>query len=104
MSSPYTNDTQIYLLMSSREKRGRGFYERSGTYTFAFTTQAKARKFLKEARAVGLLTDIDVLYEMTVGEYFQWKAAGKTTADLNIDPAPDMLHHPFFFHGRFQDN
>ena len=100
----YTEETEIYLLMSQNEKKARGFKDRNKSFTFAFTCRNKAKRFLENARIFGMLSDVNLLYQMTVGEYFQWQEEGKTTADLTIDPAPDMLEHSVFALSRFQNN
>ena len=100
----YTDDTCIYLLMSEKVKQARGFQDRNRALTFAFTTRKKANAFLKKAREVGMLTDVDLLFQMTVGEYFEWKAQGKASADLAIDPQEDMLQHPVFASHHFSSN
>jgi hypothetical protein len=100
----YTSDTAIFLLMSQKEKRARGFGDLKRTFTFAFTAKDKAEAFVKEARTVGMLLDVDLLYPMTVGEYFKWKKEGKTEADLAFDPDKDLLKHPSFTGMRFGQN
>ncbi len=100
----YTDDTRIYLLMSQKVKQARGFQDRNRALTFAFTTRKKANAFLRKAKAVGILTDVDLFFEMTVGEYFEWKKQGKASADLAIDPPEDMLQHSVFATNRFQHN
>ena len=100
----YTEETEIYLLMSKDEKKARGFKDRNKSFTFAFTCRDKAKVFLENAQTVGILSDVNLLYQMTVGEYFQWQEEGKTEAQLTIDPAPDILKHPVFALSRFQNN
>lgn len=92
----YTDATPIYVLMAQKDKRARGFSDGKRAFTFAFTTKDQAEAFLKEARAVGMLLDVDLLYAMTVGEYFQWQKEGKTAAELTIDPDAGLLQHPQF--------
>lgn len=92
----HTEDTSILLLMSQRDKRARGFTDTRRAFTFAFTTKEKAEAFLLEARVVGMLLDADLLYAMTVGEYFEWQKQGLATGDLTIDPDAGLLKHPQF--------
>jgi len=99
-----TEDTSILMLMSQRDKRARGFGDLRRMFTFAFTTKAKADAFLKEARAVGMLLDVDLLYVMTVGEYFEWQKDGRATGDLTIDPDAGLLAHPKFQAMRHANN
>jgi hypothetical protein len=60
--------------------------------------------FVKEARSVGMLMDVDRLLPMTIGEYFQWKKEGRALADLTIDPDKDLLKHSSFSDSRFAQN
>lgn len=102
----YTDETEIYLLMSVRDKRARGFTDMKKAFTFAFTTQEKAEAFLKTARSVGILLDTNMLYRMTVGEYFEWRRIGKVLpgVSLTIDPDAEMMKHPHFASLRYSNN
>lgn len=92
----YDESTDIYLLMSKMSKSPCGFMDR-GTlrmFTFAFTTVPKAKAFVEKSRAMGLLTDVDRVCPVTIGEYFERVLKGKTQPELAIDLDPDMLDHP----------
>jgi len=104
--SEYTDETEIYLLMLVRDKRARGFTDTKRSFTFAFTTPQKAEAFLRAARAVGILLDTDMLFRMTVGEYFEWRRTGRVLpgVDLTIDPEADMMQHPHFAPLRYANN
>lgn len=100
----YTDDTSIFLLMSQKVMQARGFGDLKRTFAFAFTSREKAETFLREARSVGMLTDVDALLPMTVSEYFQWKKEGKALGDLAIDPDKDLLKHASFTGLRYGQN
>lgn len=102
--SLYTDDTVIFLLMSQSARCARGFGDRNGKYTFAFTTRPKAEEFVRRAKAVGILSDVDLLCEITAGEFFGWKERGLTDSALAIDPDPGTLQHPLFFTSRHAGN
>jgi hypothetical protein len=92
----YDESTDIYLLVSKMSMSPRGFMDRGNlrSFTFAFTTTSRAEAFLRKSRAIGLLTDVDRLCPVTIGEYFERMLKGKTQPQLAIDPDPDMLDHP----------
>jgi len=107
MSKPtpeYTNDTRIFLLMSQRDKRARGFQDRRKRLTFAFTSEELAKAFLERGKPIGLLADVDMLFETTAGEFFAWVEQGKASGELAIDPPPSILENPLFAHERFIGN
>lgn len=94
----YNDDTEIFILMSQEVKSARGFID-FGTntqFTFAFTSEEKAKEFIKKSKERGFLSDVDLLYRMTVGEFFEWKQTGQTNSELTIDPDPDMVSHSVF--------
>ena len=100
----YSDDTKIFLVMAGRDKRAVGFGDTKRSFTFAFTTEAKAEAFLKASRSVGMMLDADTLYAMTVGEYFEWKKNGKASADLTIDPDTELFTHSLFEGHRYTNN
>jgi hypothetical protein len=103
---PWTDSTAIFLLISRSSRGPVGFYDAGGgnMFTFAFTTQEKAKDFLKEAKRLGIAKDVDRLLPITIGEFFEWKSTGKTTSELSIDPSPDMLRHSVMTANAFRHN
>lgn len=100
----YNGQTTIYLLMSEGCPQARGFGGANGAWTYAFTSPERANEFLECSHEVGILTDVNRLFRMTIDEYFDWKEQGKAHADLCIDPKPDMHNHPAFDPCRNEQN
>ncbi len=103
-ATDYGDGTPIHLLMSRRLKQARGFRDRKKTLTFAFTSKELAEAFLEKARSLGMLADVDLLFESTAGKFFEWTEQGKASGELAIDPDPAILEHPLFAHESFIHN
>ena len=93
---PYKKDSLIFLLVHGKEGGVAtvGFGDLRRQYTFAFSTLAGAEGFIREAKRHGFMRQVERLLPMTVGEYFERKNNGWTTADLCLDPDSEMLIHP----------
>lgn len=92
---PHEEDISIYLLIHGQEGvSAAGFADLRRSFTFAFSTAEVAERFVAAARLEGFMRHVERILPMTIGEYFERKKDGWTTADLCLDPDPGMLSHP----------
>lgn len=100
MSTSYSDQTVIYLLLNPAGKGVAGFLDQGtgNIFNVAFTSQKKAVSFIEKVRSIGIpgFENMDRVAPSSVGEFFDWKEQGKIKGELAIDLEPEKLSHPVF--------
>lgn len=87
----YTEEMTVYVLTTRRNRFACLAELSTGRqWAYAFTTQKKAKDFLRVMRGHGLPADTDRLFPCTLKEWFDWQPK-KKWPDLTIDPDAQQL-------------
>lgn len=87
----HTEDTRVFVLVTENNRFACLTELSTGKqWAYAFTSQQKAKNFLRIMRGHGSLGNANRLLPCTLKEWFDWQPQ-KNLPDLTIDPDPRQL-------------